>query len=302
MAPTGQTQRSYAVGEARAPLIGQTIGENLEDAVRRFPEREALVVVHQGVRLTYAELNAEVDRLARGLLAIGMQKGDRLAIWAPNCLEWVLCQYATAKAGVILVNVNPAYRTTEMRYALQQSGARVLVSAPAFKSSDYRAMVDEVREDLPGLERAVYLGTPEWDALMAGGDAVDEASLRERAATLDFDDPINIQYTSGTTGFPKGATLSHHNILNNAYFVGEGCAFSEQRPGLHPRALLPLLRHGDGEPGLHLARRDDGRAGAGLRARWRCCRPCRTSAAPRSTACPRCSSPSSTTRTSPAST
>jgi fatty-acyl-CoA synthase len=219
---------SYASGTSSVPLIGRTIGEDLDHAVARFPEHDALVVCHQGLRYTYAELGREVDRVALGLLALGLQKGDRLGIWSPNCAEWVLVQYATAKLGVILVNVNPAYRTHELEYALRQSGCRVLVAATDFKTSDYRAMVAEVRPKVETLETVVFIGTGDWDELLADGDAVDPALLAERAATLGFDDPINIQYTSGTTGFPKGATLSHHNILNNGFFVGEGCGYTEQ--------------------------------------------------------------------------
>jgi fatty-acyl-CoA synthase len=225
--------RSYASGTAGKPLIGETIGENLERAVERFGDREALVVRHQDVRLTYAELDARVNALARGLLAAGLEQGDRVGIWAPNCAEWVLVQYATAKAGIILVNVNPAYRTTELEYALRQSGCRMLVAARAFKTSDYAAMIEEVRADLPALERVVLLDSPEWEALLTGGAAEDD--LRARMARLDPDDAINIQYTSGTTGFPKGATLSHHNILNNAFFVGEGCSYDE-----HDRVCIPV--------------------------------------------------------------
>jgi fatty-acyl-CoA synthase len=218
---------SYSHGASAVPLLGETIGENLERTAQRFPDQEALVSCHQGQRYTYAEFDAEVDRVARGLLARGLQKGDRVGIWSPNCAEWVLAQYATAKAGVILVNMNPAYRTHEVEYALNQSGCRVLISATAFKSSDYREMVDAVRPNLGELEEVIYLGTGDWDALLdAAGDASPD-DLRARQAELAFDDPINIQYTSGTTGFPKGATLSHHNILNNGYFIGEGCAYSE---------------------------------------------------------------------------
>ena len=221
--------RSYASGVASKPLIGETIGENLERTVARFGDREALVVRHQDVRLTYEELNAQVDALARGLLGAGLRKGDRVGIWAPNRAEWVLTQFATAKAGIILVNVNPAYRTTELRYALDQSGCRMLVAARAFKTSDYAAMIEEVRGELPELERMVLLGSPEWEALTAGDGP--EPDL----GALDSDDPINIQYTSGTTGFPKGATLSHHNILNNAFFVSEGCGHDE-----HDRVCIPV--------------------------------------------------------------
>src|SRR3954447_9119693 len=190
--------RSYASGVASKPLIGETIGENLERAVARFGDREALVVRHQGVRLTYAELDAQVNALARGVLGAGLVKGDRVGIWAPDCAEWVLVQFATAKGGIVLVNVNPAYRTTELDYALRQSGCRMLIAARAFKTSDYAAMIAEVRGDLPELEQVVLLDSPEWDALRAGdGPAPD-------LADLDCDEPINIQYTSGTTGFPKG--------------------------------------------------------------------------------------------------
>jgi fatty-acyl-CoA synthase len=218
---------SYSHGASPLPLLGQTIDENLAATVRQFPDAEALVVVHQGVRLTYAEFDAEVDRLARGLLALGLEKGDRVGIWSPNGAEWVLVQYATARVGVVLVNINPAYRTHEVQYALRQSGCRMLIAATDFKTSDYRAMIDEVRPALPELERVVYLGTDDWVAVLEGGAGVPPSATAERAATLAFDDAINIQYTSGTTGFPKGATLSHHNILNNGYFIGEGCRYTE---------------------------------------------------------------------------
>jgi fatty-acyl-CoA synthase len=213
---------SYVHGASATPLLGQTIGENLDRAVERWGEREALVSCHQDVRYTYAELGEAVDRLARALLAEGVRPGDRLGIWSPNCAEWVLVQYATAKAGIVLVNINPAYRTSELEYALRQSGCRWLIAAPAFKTSDYAAMIESVRGDLPALERVVLLGSPEWEALTAGTD--EDVELPD----CQFDDPINIQYTSGTTGFPKGATLSHSNILNNGYFVAEGCRYSEQ--------------------------------------------------------------------------
>jgi fatty-acyl-CoA synthase len=218
---------SYASGTSSVPLIGQTIGANLEATVARFPDREAIVSRHQGVRLTYAEFDARIDLVARGLLARGYAKGDRVGIWAPNCVEWALVQYATAKIGVILVNINPAYRTHEVQYALAQSGCRGLVAATDFKTSDYVAMVEAVRGELPALEHVVFLGTAGWDDLLAGASGASDDDLRARAATLGFDDPINIQYTSGTTGFPKGATLSHHNILNNGFFVGEGCRYTE---------------------------------------------------------------------------
>ena len=218
---------AYASGASSVPLLGQTIGENLDATVARHPDREALVVPFQDVRLTYAELDREVDRLARALLAIGLQRGDRLGIWSPNNTEWVLTQYATAEIGVVLVTLNPAYRTSEVEYALAQSGCRVLVAATEFKTSDYRAMIAEVRPQLPDLERVVFIGTPDWDDLLEGAGGVGDDALAGRRAELGFDDPINIQYTSGTTGFPKGATLTHHNILNNGYFIGEGCRYTE---------------------------------------------------------------------------
>jgi fatty-acyl-CoA synthase len=222
------TRTSYASGTSTKPLLGETIDANLRTAVARFGEREAVVDVAAAQRLTYAELDAEVERVARGLVALGVEKGDRAGIWAPNCVEWFLVQYATARIGAILVNINPAYRTHEVAYVLRQAGVRTLVSAPAFRTSDYRAMIDEVRPDLPALRDVVYLGEPSWEDLLAGGSYVDAEDVRARSASLGFDDPINIQYTSGTTGFPKGATLSHHNILNNGYFVGEICGYTEE--------------------------------------------------------------------------
>jgi fatty-acyl-CoA synthase len=213
---------SYVHGASATPLLGQTIGENLDRAVELYGDREALVSCHQGVRYTYAELGEAVDRLARAVSARGLRPGDRLGIWSPNRAEWVLVQYATAKAGIVLVNVNPSYRTSELEYALRQSGCRALIAAPAFKSSDYAAMIEEVRPDLPDLESVILFDTPEWEALAAADG--DGAALPE----CQFDEPINIQYTSGTTGFPKGATLSHHNILNNGYFVAEGCGYTEE--------------------------------------------------------------------------
>ncbi|HEU4490898.1 MAG TPA: AMP-binding protein [Jiangellales bacterium] len=218
---------SYASGTSDTPLLGETIGANLARTVQRFSDREALVECASGRRWTYAELDRGVDAVARGLIAYGIRKGDRVGIWAPNCAEWVLVQYATARIGAILVNVNPAYRVHELSYVLNQSGVRLLVSAESFKTSDYRAMVDDVRRDAHGLERTVFIGTGDWDDLIAGGGDVSPDTTAERAATLHFDDAINIQYTSGTTGFPKGATLSHHNILNNGFFVGELCGYTE---------------------------------------------------------------------------
>ncbi len=219
---------SQVSGATGTPLLEETIGANLERTAAAHGARDALVSRHQGLRYTYAELDAAVDEVARGLAGIGLARGDRLGIWSPNCAEWVLIQYATARLGVILVNVNPAYRTSELEYALRQSGCRVLVSAESFKTSDYRAMIDEVRPRLPGLERVILLGTPAWDELLAAGESVDADELRARSAELDPGDAVNIQYTSGTTGSPKGATLSHRNILNNGYFVARGCGYTEE--------------------------------------------------------------------------
>ncbi|MBV6695843.1 AMP-binding protein [Kitasatospora aureofaciens] len=220
--------RSYSSGTSDVPLLGDTIGENLDRAVRSFPGRDALVDRATARRWTYAELAADVDALALGLFDLGIAKGDRVGIWAPNCAEWTLTQYATAKLGAILVTVNPAYRSHELEYVLNQAGIRLLVAAPTFKTSDYAAMIEEVRPRCAELERVVLLGSPAWDALLAVGRQADPAHLCARQAELSPDDPINIQYTSGTTGFPKGATLSHHNILNNGYFVGELLNYTEQ--------------------------------------------------------------------------
>ena len=213
---------SYSSGPSTVPLLGETIGANLRRTVAAHGDREALVDRGSGRRFTYAELSDAVEGLAAGLVAAGVRKGDRVGIWSPNRWEWVVLQYAAADVGAILVNVNPAYRTHELEFVLNQAGISLLVSAPDFKTSDYRAMVGEVRGRCPALRSVVFLGDPEWDALSTG----DRSVLPAVRATLGFDDPINIQYTSGTTGFPKGATLSHHNILNNGFFVGELCAYT----------------------------------------------------------------------------
>jgi fatty-acyl-CoA synthase len=206
-------------GPTDVALLGETIGENLRRTIATYGDNDAIVARHQGIRWSYTEFGERVDRLSAGLLGRGLEIGDRVGLWSPNYAEWTLLQYATAKVGVILVNLNPAYRTHELAYALNQSGCRLLVAAPSFKSSDYMEMVDQIDGQVPTLERAVFLWEDEWDEIVAGAGGVDAATVSRRAASLDADDPINIQYTSGTTGFPKGATLTHRNILNNGYFV-----------------------------------------------------------------------------------
>jgi len=221
---------SYSHGTFDVPLLGDTIGDHFERVAARFADRPAVVSRsdHGVSRLTYAELDAAVNEWARGLLRAGIGKGDRVGIWAPNCVEWVLVQYATAKVGVILVNVNPAYRSHELGYALRQSGVRLLFAAERFKGSEYRKILADARPELPDLQQVVWLGTPGVDAFLEDLDGeVTDDDVAARMASLSFDDPINIQYTSGTTGFPKGATLSHHNILNNGFFVTELLGLTE---------------------------------------------------------------------------
>ncbi|MGW0390655.1 AMP-binding protein [Streptomyces sp. NPDC003042] len=219
---------SHSSGISEVPLLGETIGDNLDRTAARFPGRDALVDVAAGRRWTYAQLVADVDTLALGLLDLGIARGDRVGIWAPNRAEWTLVQYATAKIGAILVTVNPAYRSHELEYVLGQSGIRMLVAAETSRGSDYAAMIEEVRPRCAGLEFVALLDGPLWTSLFERGRRADPAELARAQAALDPADPINIQYTSGTTGFPKGATLSHHNILNNGFFVGELCRYTEQ--------------------------------------------------------------------------
>ncbi|XOZ89436.1 AMP-binding protein [Nocardia testacea] len=219
------TVPSYSAGVSEVPLLGDTIGANFDKAVASFGDREALVECATGRRWTYAELAVVVDTLASGLLGAGIRKGDRVGIWAPNCAEWTFTQYATAKIGAILVNVNPAYRSHELEFVLNQAEIRLLVAAARFKSSDYVAMIEDVRPRCAQLEQVAIIGGPVWISLLEIGRTVGRAVLDQ--IELSSDDPINIQYTSGTTGFPKGATLSHHNILNNGFSVGELCLYTE---------------------------------------------------------------------------
>ncbi len=218
---------SYANGTSGTPLLGDTIGDNLDRTIARVPDREALVDCATGRRWTYRELGEEVDALGAGLLDLGAVKGERVGIWAPNCAEWTLVQYATAKIGAILVNINPAYRLHELEYVLNQSGVRTLVSTTSFRTADYAAMIEEVRPRCPQLHDVLLVDRPEWGELVERGRA-DTSRVAEAARQLSCDEAINIQYTSGTTGFPKGATLSHHNILNNGFFVGELIDYTEQ--------------------------------------------------------------------------
>jgi fatty-acyl-CoA synthase len=228
---------SYASGTSPVPLMGETIGAAFDRVAARFPDIEAVVSVHQGLRMTYAELRAATDEFARGLVALGVGHGDRVGIWSTNTLEWVIAQFATPKIGAILVNLNPAYRSSEASYVLQQSGVSVLLSQVSYKTSAYADILREIRGSLPLLRTIVLIGDEElsaplegamrWDDVRTAAANVTPATLAERLAATQFDEAINIQYTSGTTGFPKGATLSHHNILNNGFFIGEGCRYTE---------------------------------------------------------------------------
>ena len=225
---------SYVHGTSTTPLLGETLGQNLRRTVERYPEREALVVVSQGYRATWRQLWDATTQVALGLLAFGVEKGDRVGIWSPNRFEWVVAQFASARIGAILVNLNPAYKTAELEYALQQSGTSVLLLSRGFRQTDYREMLEEVRPRCPELRVALVVDD-DWELLLKNGAHVSERTLTDRESSLQFDDPINIQYTSGTTGFPKGATLSHHNVLNNGFFVGEAL-----RLGTEDRVCIPV--------------------------------------------------------------
>jgi fatty-acyl-CoA synthase len=212
---------SYEAGPVDVELLRETIPQNLTHTIEAHGRNEALVSRHQGIRWSYEEFGHRVTELAKSLMHAGLAKGDRLGLWSPNYAEWTLVQYATAEIGVILVNLNPSYRTHELEYALNQSGCRWIIAAPEFKTSNYVEMVAEVADRVPSLEHAVFFWTEEWNHLIEGDETVHDDDLAERRASLRPDDPINIQYTSGTTGFPKGATLTHANILNNGYFTTE---------------------------------------------------------------------------------
>ena len=220
-------QKSYVHGVSRYSLLGETIGENLRKTCNKFPQREALVSIHQNFRATYNDLWQQTTTVAKALLAINVKKGDRVAIWSTNRYEWVFVQYATARIGAILVNINPAYRASELAYALGQSGVSVLISALVNKSSDYKSMIAEVRDQCENLREVIFFDKA-WESFLHKASNINDEQLEAVESTLQFDDPINIQYTSGTTGFPKGVTLSHYNILNNGRFTGKRLHYTEE--------------------------------------------------------------------------
>ena len=227
-------KKSYAHGASAVPLLGETIGENLSKTCKKFPDREALISIHQNYKATYAQFWQQVEEVAKAFLAIDVQKGDRVALWAPNCYEWVLVQYATARIGAILVNINPAYRTSELAYVLGQSETSVTVSSVSFKSSNYKAMIEGAKWSCEHLRETIYL-TEGWESFLSKAKDISDEKLRVAEKSVQFDEAVNIQYTSGTTGFPKGVTLSHHNILNNGYFIGKRLNYSE-----HDKVCIPV--------------------------------------------------------------
>jgi fatty-acyl-CoA synthase len=313
---------SQVRGDPHALLSEQSIPALLADTVARFGERPAVLFREQGIRWSWREFAAVVDELAAGLLSLGLERGDRLGIWSPNRAEWLVTQFATARIGVILVNINPAYRLSELEYALNVSGCRAIVTAERLKSSMYLQMLQTLAPELahsePGALKAATLPALQWvirmgadttpgmlnyDALLQRGRAsVQTRQLDAISAQLGCHDPINIQFTSGTTGNPKGATLTHHNMLNNARFIAQCMRFSEDDSLCIPGAAVPLLRHGAGRAGLHDAAARAWSSPARPSSRWRRCRRWPRSAAPPCTACRRCSSPSWTIRASPSST
>ena len=218
---------AYTYGASNISLIGETIDQNLRKTVEKYPNKEALISVHQNYRVTYTEFYKQVTTVAKGLIALGVKQGDRVGMWSPNCYEWTLLQYATAKIGAIMVNINPAYRTSELIYVINQSGISYIFAAPQFKSSNYKKMIDDAREFTETLRKEVYWGES-WQHFLAHGEKVTDEKLLSFEEKVQFDDPVNIQYTSGTTGNPKGVTLSHHNILNNGYFIGIRMNYTEK--------------------------------------------------------------------------
>ena len=315
-----EVKLSYVHGVGTTPLIADTIGGALNGAAERWGDRDALVACHQQLRYSYRELRDEADRAARALIALGVQRGDRVGIWSGNRAEWMITQYAAAKAGAVLVNINPAYRLRELEYALTQSGVSVLIAARGFRSTDYVEMLLGLMPELtatgtgpiqaqrvPALRRVIYLGTDAepggiaWAEFLDLGNRIAARELEARETALQFDDPINIQYTSGTTGSPKGATLSHHNILNNGYFVGEVLRYTEHDRICAAGPVLSLLRLRAWQHGGRHARQRGGHP-------WRVVRSGRHAAGDRggaaarpSTGCRRCSSRSWTIPASAAS-